>query len=161
MVRRTLRAFLLIVWTAALCAQLHAQTGKSITIRLLDGKTGRAISASGFLVRADHQPAVHGDWVSQNEDGTGELKVPAGASVISIHASYENSMEIYVNCDSAKQIATASDLWYPVSEILAQGIVAPNGCVKPKTAEKLNVVAKPGEFVLFVRKMNWREQSQD
>jgi len=161
MVRKTYRALLVLLCMVALSGALHAQTAKTITIRLLDGKTGKAISTTGFLVRANHLPEVHVDWTRVNEDGTGELKVPADASALSIHATYENSMEIYVNCDGAKQIDSPSALWYSVSEIMTTGVVAPNGCVKPKDADKLKATAKPGEFVLFVRKLNWKEQSQE
>ena len=70
-------------------------------------------------------------------------------------------MEYFINCDGPKQADTPAELWYPVSGILATGLVAADGCLKPKAAEKLNVTAKPGELVLFVRKLNWREQSQE
>jgi len=55
------------------------------------------------MVRIDHQQTIHIDWVKHNEDGTGELKVPDNVSVFSLHATYNNSMDIYVNCDAAKQ----------------------------------------------------------
>jgi hypothetical protein len=35
--------------------------------------------------------------------------------------------------------------------------VAPNNCVGKKIPEKLQVVAKPGEYVFFVRPMSSRE----
>jgi hypothetical protein len=41
-----------------------------------------------------------------------------------------------------------------VPDILKSGVVAPNDCSK-RTAQ-----AKPGEFVVFVRRINWREQMQ-
>ena len=161
MVRRIFRALVLLVSMAVLCGDLHAQAAKTITLRLLDGRTGRIVSPTGILVRANHDAAEHGDWVKQNEDGTSELKVPEDASVILIHATYENSTEYFINCDGPKQTDTPAELWYPVSKILTAGLVAPNGCLKPKAAEKLNVTAKPGEFVLFVRKLNWRELTKE
>ncbi|MGA8732106.1 MAG: hypothetical protein WB608_25330 [Terracidiphilus sp.] len=160
MVQR-IRAFLLLMLMAVLCGSLHAQAAKTITLRLLDGKTGRLLSSTGILVRANHDATAHGDWAKQNEDGTSELKVPQDASVILIHATYENSMEYYINCDGPKQTDTPAELWYPVSQILTTGLVSPNGCLKPKAAEKLKVTAKPGEFVLFVRKLNFRELTQE
>jgi hypothetical protein len=39
--------------------------------------------------------------------------------------------------------------------------VAPNDCVGKKVPERLQVVAKPGEFVFFVRPQNAREQMRD
>jgi hypothetical protein len=53
------------------------------------------------------------------------------------------------------------DRWYKISDILTLGVVAPNGCGGKKVADKLQVIAKPGEFVFFVRKLNAREQFLD
>jgi hypothetical protein len=127
----------------------------------LDGKTGRLVSPENFMVRIDHQQTIHIDWVKHNEDGTGELKVPDNVSVFSLHATYNNSMDIYVNCDAAKQGDTPGERWYTVADILTAGFVTPNGCAKPKVADKLKVAAKPGELVVFVRRHNWMEQSMD
>src|SRR5208337_5630169 len=94
---------------------------------------------------------VHANWVRQNEDGTGRLTVPQDASLLAAQATYDNTMQIYVNCDSSKEKDPVAR-WYAVSDILTTGIVAPTGCSQ-RTA-----VAKPGEFVFFVRRRNWVEQ---
>lgn len=161
MARRAYRAFLLFVGVAALCGSLHAQSPRNITIRLLDARTGRPVLPENFMVRIDHQLTPHVDWVTHNEDGTGEFKIPDNVSVFSLHATYDNSMSIYINCDAAKPGDTPGERWYTVADILTAGFVAPNGCVKPKIADKLKVTAKPGEFVLFVRRHNWMEQAMD
>jgi hypothetical protein len=49
---------------AAFCGVLCAQTGKTITLRMMDGKTGRLIATSDFLARIDHQQTVHANWVT-------------------------------------------------------------------------------------------------
>jgi len=158
MLRRTPRRLTLLFCMAAFCGSLLAQTEKTITIRMLDGKTGRLIEASGFQVRIDHEETVHANWVVQNEDGTGKQAVPKGASLLSIQGTFDNSTALYFNCDSAngKEIPIAR--WYAISEILTSGVVAPNGCGKPSDAAKLKPVAKPGEFVFLVRRMTSREQ---
>ena len=161
MARRMHRGILLLIGIAAFCGNLYAQSGSAITLRLLDGKTGKIVTATGVLVRANHQPTDHGDWTKTNEDGTVALSVPKDASIILVHATYQNSMLYYINCDGPKAMSTPAELWYSVSDILTKGVVAANGCVKPKDADKLQVVAKPGEFVLFVRQLNWRERSQE
>ena len=173
MLRQMHRAFTLLVCMAAFCGLLCAQTGKTITVRMLDGKTGKLITASNFLVRVDHEPTVHADWVVQNEDGTGKLTLPQSASVFSIQATYESAMLIYVNCDWASEKTNPIGRWYSIAEILTSGVAAPNGCIKPAEANKLKIltklkpiakptpVVKPGEFVFFVRKQNWREQMQE
>ncbi len=146
---------------AAFGGLLCAQTGKTITLRMLDGKSGKLITTSTFLVRVDHETTVHADWVAPNEDGTSKLTVPRSASLLSIRGTYDSSMQIYVNCDSASEKTNPIDRWYSIAEILSVGITAPNSCVKPAEAAKLKLTAKPGEFVFFVRKLNWREQMRE
>jgi hypothetical protein len=103
------------------------------------------------MVRVNHEETVHANWVVQNEDGTGKLTLPPEAAVFTIQGTYDNSTEVYVNCDAASGKADTIDHWYTVSDILTVGFVAPNGCGKVKAA------AKPGEFVFYVRRPNWRE----
>jgi hypothetical protein len=151
---------------AALCGSLCSQTGKTITIRMLDGKTGKLITPSNYLVRVDHEQTIHANWVVQNENGTGKLTVPSGATDLAIQATYDSAISCYLNCDANKDHGAsdhgqALDRWYKISEILAQGVVAPNDCAGKKLSEKLHLSAKPGEFVFFVRKQNWLEQMQD
>ncbi len=160
------RLFQLLLCLAALCGSARAQTGQTITIRMLDGKTGVPIATSNFLVRINHLEPVHGNWVKQNEDGTGRLTLPAGAEEVSIHATYDSAMLTYINCDADKNRGSADhapsgDHWYTVANILTSGVVAPNGCVGKKIPEKLQVIAKPGEFVFFVRQLNAREQYRE
>lgn len=173
MVRWTYRDVTLLFCAAVFCGSLLAQTGKTITLRMLDGKTGKLIATSYFLVTVDHEKAAHADWVVQNEDGTGKLTLPKDASVLSIQATYDSAMSIYVNCDSAEGDKDPTAHWYSVAQILASGVVAPNGCVKPrespkfmtaikrKEAEKPKPVAKPGEFVFYVRERNLWENARD
>ncbi|MGA2559728.1 MAG: hypothetical protein ABSF17_08620 [Terracidiphilus sp.] len=151
---------------AAFSSSLHAQNEKTITIRMLDTKTGVLIATSNFLVRVNHLEEVHADWVKQNEDGTGKLTLPADAEQVSIRATYESATRIYVNCDAEKDHGSADhaaspDHWYSAKSILTSGVVAPNDCVGKKVPERLQVVAKPGEFVFFVRPQNAREQMRD
>jgi hypothetical protein len=159
----TQRVFLLFLCVAACCGALTAQQQKTITIRMVDNRTGILIASTNYLVRINHQEAAHGDWITRNEDGSGRLILPAEANVLSIHATYENATMVYVNCDADKdhgsaEHAAAPDHWYPIADILTTGVVAPNQCVSKKVPEKLQVVAKPGEFVFFVRPLNSLEQ---
>jgi hypothetical protein len=163
MVRQTHRVLtlLLLLCIAAFCGSLRAQTEKTITLRMLDSKTEKLIPTSHFLVRVNHDKTIHADWVELNENGTGKLTLPKGATLLSIQATYDSAMEIYVNCDAATGSAKLTDRWYAVSEILSLGIAVPNSCVKPKDAAKAKPVAKPGEFVFFVREHSRREQTQE
>jgi hypothetical protein len=158
MIRPAHRALAFLVCMAAFCGALHAQTDRTITIRMVDGRTGKLIQTQNYLVRVDHQEAIHADWAVGNEDGTGKLVVPRGTSVLSIRATYEGTTSYYDNCDSNKDQGTPVDRWYSIADILTKGIVARNDCIGKKVPDKLQFYAKPGEFVFFVRKQNWHEK---
>jgi len=145
------RAFIALLCAAALCAGLHAQSENTIQIRLLDGKTGLPVKASNYMVRVDHHDTPHSEWVKINDDGTVLVTLPADAREIAVKATYEMSTETYINCDVAKESDKHRDVWYPISQIRKSGIVAPNEC------SLTHYTAKPGEFVFFVRKLNWHE----
>ncbi len=161
MVRITRSFFLLAACFAFCLCVLPAQ--QTITLRMLDSKTGRLIATTDYLVRINHQEEAHVNWVVQNENGSGKLTLPAEATAISVHAEYDSTMSTYMNCDADKnkgsaESAAGTDLWYSVADILAKGVIAPNGCVGKKVPERLQVTVKPGEFVFFVRKMNALEK---
>jgi hypothetical protein len=160
MARKTRHVLLLILCAAACCAAFLAQSGqaqalKTIKIKILDARTARPFTPSNFLVRINHQETVHADWVRINDDGSAKLTVPEDAVDVSIQATYDSATEFYVNCDSAREKRNPVQHWYAVSTILAEGIVAPNGC------GKMTETPHPGEFVFFARKENWREQMRD
>ncbi len=134
-----------------LAASLHSQDAASISIRLLDGKTGLPVKASNFLVRVDHNDTVHPEWVKINDDGSVIVTLPADAKDISIKATYSMGMDTYVNCDAARESDKERNIWYSIATILSTGIVAPDECAK--TAFK----PKPGEFLFFVRKRAWHD----
>jgi hypothetical protein len=163
MARWTFRALLLLVLTiTSSCALLHAQESKIVKIRIFDSKTGKPIAPTGFMIRVDHQRTVHGDWVKQNEDGSGDLALPIDATEVSIHESYDNSMEIYVNCDTEKHKGMLGDLWYSIADIMSKGFVAENGCGKAKDVAKLAIPPpQPGVIVLYVRPLNWHETGME
>jgi len=166
MFRTTRRVFSLFVCMAALCGCLYSQTGKTITVRMLDGRTGKLISPSNYLIRVDHEQTVHANWVVQNEDGTDKLIVPSGATVLTIQATYDSATSYYVDCDAIKKHGASDhepslDRWYKIADILATGVVARNDCAGKKLPEKLQAFAKPGEFVFFVRRQNSLEQMRE
>lgn len=145
-------------WMSAatmLSLPLHAQDVNTIHIRLLDGKTGQPVKADNFLVRVDHHETVHNDWVQIADDGTVTVTLPGDAKEISVKATYDMSMETYINCETAKESDKERDTWYPIADILKTGKVASNEC------SKTNYSAKPGEFTFFVRKRGWRDFPND
>jgi hypothetical protein len=135
-----------LAWTFAVCASLQAQTGKTISVHLRDGRTGLPVTAANFLLRVDHHETIHNDWVQISDDGAVTITVPDDAKEISLQATYGDGMETYINCDAAKQSDKEREIWYPIDLILKNGVVAPNEC------SKTEYPAKPGEFVFFVRR---------
>jgi hypothetical protein len=89
------------------------------------------------------------------------VKLPQDAKVISVRATYLDSTEYFVNCDVAKQRDSSAESWYPLTDIVTSGLAIPNDCARVKDAAKVRGEVKPGEFVLFVRKRNWKEQALD
>ena len=145
------RALFILALLTAFSISFHSQTPNTISIRLLDGKTGLPVKASNFLVRVDHNETVHPDWVKINDDGTVVVTLPADAKEISVKATYGMGMDTYVNCDAAKESDKERNIWYSIATILNAGIVAPDECA---TA---SFKAKPGEFIFFVRKRAWND----
>jgi hypothetical protein len=159
MARRTIGT-LLLMWLVTACGVLRAQElTKTISIKVFDGKTLKPLVPTGFQVRVDHLTMLHPDWVKANEDGTAELTIPADTHEIALHLAYNNSMDLYVNCDKAKN--AFGDVWYLVPQITTKGMVTENGCAKPKVNEKFKTTAIPGELILFVREKNMIEQIKD
>jgi hypothetical protein len=158
MLRRLICAILL----AGALASAPAQTGKAtITLRILDGKTGQKVTPDNIQVRLKAHDKISNAWVKTDDDGNAQVAILEGTTAISFKATYDDSTSYYVNCDVARQKDTTVESWFPIADILSGGIKMPNDCVKGKDADKVNVDVKPGEFVLFVRKRNWRESVQD
>lgn len=151
----TIRTLARIASIAAICISLHAQTGKTISVQLRDGKTGKLITPSNFLLRIDHHDAVHNEWVKINDDGTVQVTVPDDAKEISLQATYNEGMDYYVNCDAAKQADKERELWYPIAVIMKSGAVAPNECGRSQYS------AQAGQFIFFVRKRGALDQLHD
>jgi hypothetical protein len=164
--RSVFRTLALSALLPVLCGAVPAPSSDAprvITLRMIDGRTGRPIATSDFIVRINHQKVPHNNWIEENEDGTAKVTLPPDAETISIHATYESTTQTYVNCDSSASRSSTKqpgplDHWYSVADILSSGTVAPNSCIGKKVPDKLQVVAEPGQFVFFVRKLNPKEQ---
>ncbi len=122
----------------------------------MDSKTGQPVPTSEIEVtmRAP-QGAVQAEsippfYVNLDKNGKGEATFPVAASDLRVYA--RDGEWGYVNCDSANDRKQVVEHWYPILEILRSGLAAPNNC------NKRGVVAKPGEFVFFVRPMTLWEK---
>jgi hypothetical protein len=152
---------LLLLSMIILCGTLRAQNDRTISVHMLDSKTGQPISTSEIDVRvrataistqAKDIPPV---YIRPNREGVGVATFPADASDIRAYALYGKANWSYVNCDSIKDQGSAQEHWYSISEILATGIAPPNFCSNRKVA------VKPGEFVFFVRPMTFLEKMHE
>ena len=145
--------------------RVHAQAGTEssnvITIRMFDARTARPIMPSNLLIRLDHNDDIHSETLHIDDQGMGTVTVPAGAKFFSVQGTYDNGMEIYINCDSGMEKNLAALHWYPVAQILSTGVIAPNECYKGKYERDPRVPLKPGEFDFFVRKTSVKDQLMD
>jgi hypothetical protein len=164
MIKRTGCALLLIAMVA-LCGVLQAQAPKTFTVKVFDGHTGTKIIPDNVEVFINRSKTSHVEWVKMNDDGTAQVTLPADANAVAVRVSYNSSMDYYVNCDSSSQKDPTSASWYPLADIVSSGVAMPNECIKPKAKPKdidrVKIAAKPGEFVLFVRKETLRDRLQD
>jgi len=146
-----LAAPLLLGLAAAFPAPIPAQQTKTITILIYDGKTGRPLIPDNYVIRIDHLDAVHNEWLTLKDDGTGIVAVPSGATFLGVQGAYHKSLDLYINCDAAMEKDTSTLHWYSIPDILSTGVAASNECYKGKYADATHVTPKPGQFVFFVR----------
>lgn len=161
MLRKMCCALVLMLCAGLASTSLHGQKTKTFTVKVLDGKNGKKITPDNLEIRIDRRKDIHVEWVTLNDDGTAQVTVPATSTAISIHATYDASTDYYVNCDVSKQKDTSIDTWFPVADVLTQGLVIPNECGKEKDSRELKIEAKPGEFVLLVRKRGLRDRMEE
>jgi len=64
---------------------------KTITILIYDGKTGRPLIPDNYVIRIDHLDAVHNEWLTLKDDGTGIVAVPSGAPFLGVQGAYHKS----------------------------------------------------------------------
>jgi hypothetical protein len=148
----------LLLGAAVFAAPLRAQAGPTITIRMFDGRTAEPLTPSNLLVRIDHQDEIRNESLHIGDDGAGQITLPASATFLSAQGTFDNSMEIYFNCDAGMQKNAATLHWYSIAEILSTGVIAPNECYKGKYERNPRINAKPGEFDFFVRKASVTSQ---
>jgi hypothetical protein len=131
----------------------------SFSVRILDGRTGKPIVAQNVLLHVDHHDALSNDGVKLGDEHSITVTPPAGASVVALQGTYDNSMSIYINCDASADADTDKLYWYAIGDIMTKGVVAPNKGTTGiegirgihKRVPVPEATAQPGEFVFFVR----------
>lgn len=130
------------------CAMLAPLCAETVTIKVVDGRSGRPISKAPMNVWTDNE-SKQATPIQTDENGTAQVH-PVDAHV---------GLRIQVGdvlCQSPK--ADYSWLWvmtYPTQRVLEQGIVTDNYCGKATAAPR------PGEVTIFVRPLTWWERLKE
>jgi hypothetical protein len=130
-------------------ATLNAQS-TTIRIRFLDGHTGKSVvHANSFIGVYPLQP--HRGPIELVADANGEVNitVPTDSRVNSTVSEYPTCRHV------AKAARTKGPVTFPVEKIFSSGIVDANNC------SHFTTQPIPGELVLFVRPLHWRERLSD
>jgi hypothetical protein len=142
--------------------RLLAQTA-TIHIRVVDGRTGKNLSGMNLTFvdyHNDRDGITHPDLngrmiVKTSADGDSYVANPDAHGVLVFNVL--GSSGAWIPCTRQKLYDSStrtygSEHLYPVSTIVASGLVANNNCSK-KTA-----TAKPGELIVFLRPPTWWEK---
>jgi len=140
---------------------LLAQTG-TIHIRVLDGRTGKNLAGMNLAFvdyHTDRDGSTDTDLngratVKTSADGDSYIANPDAHGVLVFNGLGKG---VWIPCTSQKLYDSdtrtyGSEHLYPVSTIVASGLVAHNNCSR-RTA-----TAKPGELIIFVRPATWWEK---
>jgi hypothetical protein len=141
--------------------ELLAQTA-TIHVRVLDGRTGKNLSGmnlafvdyhtdpdgsthADFSGRMTIQTSAVGDSYVANPDAHGVLVFNGLGSGVWIPCTRQRLYDSHTRKYGSEHL-------YPVSTILALGLVAGNSC------SRRAATAKPGELIIFVRPATWWEK---
>lgn len=156
---RTILSVFVAVCACLAAPSLHAQaapTNITITIRMFEARSGRQLRPDNFLVRLNHQDDLHNETLRIDDEGTGQVTVPADATFLSVEGTFDHSMEIYLNCDTGKEKNDRRVHWYSIQDIRSTGVIAPNECFNGRY-ERPRIAVKPGEFLFYVQEHKWRD----
>jgi len=138
-----------------------AQTA-TIHVRVLDGRTGKHLSGMNLAFvdyHTDRDGSTHADLngrttVKTSVDGDSYTANPDAHGVLVLNGLGNG---VWTPCTRQKLYDSdtrtyGSEHLYPVSTIVASGLVANNNCSRRTAA------AKPGELIIFVRPATWWEK---
>ena len=123
---------------ALLCLSTAANAQTSVRVRLLDGKSGKALTPAS--IRIQTTPAETPRYLIPAAD-------PASVLIYLRSAASFTVSQQFVRCDTTAP--TAPPATYSVQDILARGVVSLDTCAKPNFKP---VAPKPGELILYVRR---------
>jgi hypothetical protein len=141
-----------------LCAFASVQCrGQEISVRVIDARTGKAVSGKRIRVRRNwDDPQIHRDdsrflnaheWLDLKAGSDGVAKFSLGSPL-------PKSLYVFLSVGWWTQ---CSPFLFAVGDVLRSGVVAENFCRSAATSGKKYVV-NPGEIVVFTRHVPFRER---
>lgn len=131
--------------SAAMFFCAPAMKGQSITVRVLNARTGRPLARQ--TVRISWPDGLDPTTVTLGRDGTGKLDI-SGRSQFEMlpgpKSDKEPSKIAYIDCNHFSMVR--------VSDVLNRGLVSTNLC-----STKVSATVKPGEVVFWGVPLHWWE----
>lgn len=119
--------------------------GQSITVRVLNARSGRPLSGQNVTIVWPDTPG--NTVVKLGSDGTGKLDI-AGKSQFAMLSGPKFGKEpyriAYINCNEFSMVR--------VDEVVTRGVVAANLC-----SSRVSTNSKPGEIVFWGVPLHWWE----
>jgi hypothetical protein len=137
-------ALTLLLGGTVLSEPLSAQT---ITIRILNGKSGRPLSNKNVTLYWSPDFAPLGTVVHLGNDGIGTVEVPVGSEILTMMGGPKVGKEPYripfINCNE------------PMTEKIQIAHVLKDGHVPANVCSKKSAVPRPGEIVFWAMPKPW------
>jgi hypothetical protein len=143
-------AFLIQIAFVAIGSCARCLPAQTITIRLLNAKTGKPIKGKMVTFVWEGMMSWDGPIVTSDQQGLGAVEIPAGKREFSLHAGPKVGKEPYripyFDCNDTKEESSIQ-----ISPVLQTGLVLRNTCGQQ------SVAAKPGEIVFWLLPLPWWE----
>ena len=146
--------------------------GQAIEIRLVDGRNGRSmVGAASYVnlwIGTERKEAI-----AVPTDGNGVARLQLTHDTVAVNIAepskergsivvgspilrYDDSFRI--NVPYALCVSEGSNYSWLMSEHFSTPQIVQNGYVSPNTCGKATASPKPGQVILFVRPLTWREK---
>jgi hypothetical protein len=143
-------AFLFPIALVAIGSCTRCLPAQTITIRLLNAKTGKPIKGKMVTFVWEGTMSWDGPIVTSDQQGLGTVEIPPGKREFSLQAGPKVGKEPnripYFDCNDTKEESPIQ-----ISSVLQTGLVLRNTCGQQ------SAVAKPGEIVFWLLPLPWWE----
>lgn len=154
--------FLLASLFAALCAMGTACWGQQVTVRVINGKSGKPMRGQGVFANsrdARLYPDIVGNlgpWLTKTDQGPATTD-KNGIVRFSVPPPEPEQLSVDVGVPSEVVPCQNRPSDFDTKEVLKSGVVAGNTC-DPSGKVRAKFHPTPGEIVVFVRKLTFREK---